>query len=322
MLFNPQSELASVFSPESDRWISGLDNRDLARLIYVILSWREDLKAGFGFPGVVDHLIPATIADVRKLDRLKSLKRWHKDFSDGQLFHPFMSDVIGDTICADLLDYIARDRNRLGMELRLHSRLQRYFTIRNGTLYDGEGLRVSILVGRQQYGGQRRDVATAVMDVMRERYEMIERVYYHHKKAAVTSMLVKLVDLLPPDLRPRDDEEIYPAPWAAAQNSPALPPHLTHLSDDEFVHYAAHAVADDSPEACGTRLRLFNGLRYRRLGIYRTLLVIDYSTVNGSAHTLQYFMREMREGHPDANSGRRALERMLSTAIMQTTEMF
>jgi DNA primase len=40
------------------------------------------------------------------------------------MFHPFMSDIVGNTICGDLLDYLPRDRQNLGMEARLHTRLQ------------------------------------------------------------------------------------------------------------------------------------------------------------------------------------------------------
>ena len=48
---------------------------------------------------------------------------------------------------------------------------------------------------------------------MRERYEMAERVYYHHKKAAASAMLAKMLEMVPENRRPRDDEQVYPAPW-------------------------------------------------------------------------------------------------------------
>src|SRR5258708_10112526 len=142
-------------------------------------------------------------------------------------------------ICSDMLEYLPRDRTYLGMEARHHSRLQRYFTIRQGSLYPPEeGLRMSIMVTRGAHGGQRRDVATAVLDIMRERYEMAERVYYHHKKASASAMLAKLVELTPENPRPRDDDKIYPAPWGsleAGRRQP--PPHMTHLSDAGLIQY-------------------------------------------------------------------------------------
>ena len=133
------------------------------------------------------------------------------EFMRDGLFHPFMSDVVGTTICADLLDYLPRDRQNLGMEPRFHTRLQRYLTVRPGTLYPGEGLRLSTMVTRKQHGGQRKDVATAVLDIMRERHEMSERVFYHHKKSAAGAMLAKLVAIAGTG-KPRDGGSIYPAP--------------------------------------------------------------------------------------------------------------
>jgi HD superfamily phosphohydrolase len=59
------------------------------------------------------------------------------------MFYPFMSDIVGNTICADLLDYLPRDRMNLGMEWRNHARLLRYFTIRPGSLF---GMAFSIKV--------------------------------------------------------------------------------------------------------------------------------------------------------------------------------
>ena len=298
MLFHEQSELADVFSEQRARWIGGLKNEDVCRLIYVILSWKEDIRnednhVDVGFREVLDSELQKC-GTGNRAERLVALRTWHAAFVEGQLFHPFMSDAIGDTICADLLDYIARDRQHVGMELRFHSRLQRYFTIRPGSLYPEEGLRVSIRVGKSESQEQRRDVATAVMDVMRDRYEMIERIYYHHKKAAATCMAMKLLDLVPRELRPRDDDSLYPAPWSAGY-VPTIP-HLIHLSDSEIIRYAAEVEFESSDEARQVRAGLYAGLRYQRRLVYRTLVVIDYeAVVQHSKFGLNYIVAEMRQ---------------------------
>src|SRR2546425_3507535 len=170
MLFDEDSELARVFSDTASPWLDRLSNEDLRRLIFVILSWKEDVERGVGFP----QLLAEAIGEAEKsgrgddLQRLQSLRTWHSDLERRTLFHPFLSDLVGNTICADLLDYLPRDRANLGMEYRLHSRLQRYLAVRPGTLYPEEGHRLAIMVVRRGRGGQRRDVATAVLDVMRE----------------------------------------------------------------------------------------------------------------------------------------------------------
>ncbi len=185
MLFDESSELAQVFSDDMHKpWIPGLKNSDLRKLIYLILNWKEKIDPPTSFA----KLLQAELAEAKNegnQQRLQQLQDIYKDMTDRRLFHPFMSDIVGNTICADLLDYLPRDRMSLGMDYSLHDRLLRYFTIRLGTLYPPEeGLRLSILVTRKGRGGQRRDVATAVLDIMRERYQMAERVFYHHKKAA------------------------------------------------------------------------------------------------------------------------------------------
>lgn len=314
MLFNDQSDLRRVFSDSLPCWIGNLANADLAKLIYVILSWKEKVDPSKGFETLLAEQLQRVGKDTPSFRRITCLKNWHQELRNKNLFHPFMSDVIGNTICADLLDYLPRDRKNLGMEPRFHARLQRYFTIREGTLYAGEGLRVSIMVTRKGRGGQRRDVATAVLDIMRERYEMAERVFYHHKKAAASVTLAKLVELAG-SAKPRDDEGIYPAPWdenPAPSNGTV--PHMAHLSDVGLIDYLG-AVPLESQRDRDLQRRLHAALRFRRASLYRTLLVIDSAVPSASKHPISYFACELRGAEEEpTNQGRLALERELAKA--------
>lgn len=314
LLFNEQSQIRRIFGDEYDPWIRGIGNKtgipniELLRLVYVILSWKEDVEQPAGFKAILDRQkakLKAT--DSQRRQRLENLESWYDDFSDRGMFQPFISDIIGNTICADLLDYLPRDRMNLGMEVRTHDRLQRYLTIRDGTLYKNEGKRVSIMVTRRYRGGQRRDVATAVLDIMRERYEMAERVYYHHKKAAASAMLAKLVELAP-DVKPTDDSPIYPAPWTGDTK----PKHMVHFTDTTFVDYVG--TAETSPEARALQRRLYVGIRYDRRAIYRTLLVVDSDVVQMSARPCAFFAAELRKGKDGrpGNEGRQELENDLA----------
>lgn len=309
MLFNESSDLAKVFSDARTPWLQKLSNSEIRQLIYLILSWKDDIEAPSAFTTVVENA--KTKASGAALQRLEGISNMYKKLSDAGLFHPFMSDVVGNTICADLLDYLPRDRQHLGMEPRFHTRLQRYLTIRRGTLYAGEGLRVSIMVTRKGHGGQRKDVATAVLDIMRERYEMAERVYYHHKKAAASAMLAKLVELVGPERKPRDDEKIYLAPWTVGANRAAVP-HMTHLSDQELLDYLGSAPLDGA-EAEALRRHLYTGLRYRREDVYRTLLVVDHSLADASKHSVSYFANQLRgDKYSPSSAGRAKLENTLA----------
>jgi hypothetical protein len=206
--------------------------------------------------------------------------------SGERLYHPFMSDVVGNTICADLLDYLPRDQTNLGLEPKSQNRIQRYFFIGTGTDKSGGGLRLRIMVCRADKGGQRRDVATTVLDVMRERYEMAERVFYHHKKAAASAMLAELFELAKNP--PRDGEDIYPAPWTAAEpgcSDHRRGPHLVHLSDEQIIDYLG-TKADVPNGSAPLQRTLWVGLRYRKL--FRTLLVVDMDLAQQA---------EIREAH-------------------------
>jgi len=321
MLFNSASGVARVFSSVFPRWIDppggsgdGITNEELGQLVYVILNWKERVSPPTSFSNLLEKEISAarmkSRADSER--RLLSLQSWYHAFRTATLYHPFMSDVIGNTICADLLDYLPRDRMNLGMESRQHARLHRYFTIAPGSLYLGEGLRMSIMVTRKGRGGQRRDVATAVLDIMRERYEMAERVYYHHKKAAASTMLAKLAEFASSaGQRPRDDDAPYPSPWVADEQKINGSPHVLHLSDADLIEYLGKTVTV-TPELEQIRHDLYRGLRFRREDMFRTLLVIDVPLVQATKHPVDYFAQVFRGPEGDPNSaGRLAVERAL-----------
>jgi HD superfamily phosphohydrolase len=319
LLFNPSSSLNAVFSAEKP-WVGKLPNEKLQRLIYVVLSWKETIEPPSGFEKVLNREL-ASVEKGLRVKRLQNLKAWHEEFvrpdpdlPTAKLFHPFMSDIIGNTICADLLDYLPRDRMNLGMEPRLHTRLQRYFTVRPGTLYSDEGLRASIMVTRKLRGGQRRDVATAVLDIMRERYEMAERVFYHHKKSSASAMLAKLVELAA-DKKPRDDEAIYPAPWDGKAADSKIP-HMTHLSDAGLIEYLRN-VETANP---ALQENLCKALRYRRKDMYRTLLIVDTELANSSKHSVEYFAHDIRGSDDGEINGRGKLEGALQNAAKGTDE--
>lgn len=312
MMFNDSSGLADIFSDNRSPWLQNLSNTELRRLIYVLLNWKDDIDRLEGFDSVLARKIDLEKAGSRRR-RLEEVREWYNDFTGRKLFHPFMSDIVGNTICADLLDYLPRDRQHLGMEPRFHTRLQRYLTIRAGTLYRSEGLRISIMVTRHGKGGQRRDVATAVLDIMRERYEMAERVYYHHKKAAASAMLAKLVELAGPELKPRGEESIYPAPWSNGEREISVP-HMAHLSDQALIDYLGN-LPQGSPDIRQLRTKLHIGLRFRRAALYRTLLVIDGSLADAGNHSVGFMVNELRgDGDTRPNSGRTELEASLARA--------
>lgn len=98
---------------------------------------------------------------------------------------PWMIEVVSGTVCSDLLDYLARDALFCGLPLRYDERLYRYLTL------DDDGhLTFSIAKG----GLMREDAITELVQLLRIRYMLSERVYYHHAKVASGAMVSRMVE--------------------------------------------------------------------------------------------------------------------------------
>lgn len=97
---------------------------------------------------------------------------------------PLVSDLVSGTICSDLLDYLARDSFFTGIRRTYDERLFRYFALREGRL-----------VLRLAKGGLRReDAFSEVVHLLRLRYTLTERVYFHHAKVSSGALISKLVE--------------------------------------------------------------------------------------------------------------------------------
>lgn len=62
MLFDPASELAAVFQERSEPWIGDIPNETLRQLIYVILSWTEQVDPAEGFDEILQKELSRTTA--------------------------------------------------------------------------------------------------------------------------------------------------------------------------------------------------------------------------------------------------------------------
>jgi uncharacterized protein len=92
--------------------------------------------------------------------------------------------IISHTICSDLLDYIRRDVRFCGLKMDYDDRLFRYFQVENGRL----------ILNLQHNGLFRHDAFSEVIHLLRIRYFLTERVYYHHAKIAAGAMISRAVE--------------------------------------------------------------------------------------------------------------------------------
>ncbi|MCO5165981.1 MAG: HD domain-containing protein [Planctomycetes bacterium] len=97
---------------------------------------------------------------------------------------PVVSDVVAGTVSADLLDYLARDAHATGIRRAYDERVFRYMDLDDGRL----------VLRLQKRGLPREDAFSEVIHLLRLRYTLSERVYFHHAKVASGALVSKLVE--------------------------------------------------------------------------------------------------------------------------------
>src|SRR5690606_14624812 len=103
--------------------------------------------------------------------------------------YPFVHDIVGNTICADLIDYLQRDHLHTGLPIALGSRFINGAQVLTAD-HPTHPHRMAVRVSRNAQ--LRHDVLTEILKYLRYRYELSERVLYHHTKLAADAMLAKL----------------------------------------------------------------------------------------------------------------------------------
>src|SRR5206468_2523097 len=97
----------------------------------------------------------------------------------------YRSDIVGGAISADLLDYLRRDTYFCGLSQYYDERVFESFIIENGRL----------VMNLEKQGRLRQDALSELVNLLRIRYTLSERVYYHHTKVSSGAMISKAVEL-------------------------------------------------------------------------------------------------------------------------------
>lgn len=152
-------------------------------------------------------------------------------------------NMIGNTLCADLLDYIHRDWYHVGKPFEREDRIYQYMEIRN---------RTSLSVKADAPDDQRRDHTdvfvlnlgtnvghtpkirtdgiSAILSLLEKRYELAETVLYHKTKLAAGAMLGRALHEL----------------WSGADTA-TLPNRVLNLSDEELLEHALQEASGREP---------------------------------------------------------------------------
>ncbi|MBS3873291.1 MAG: HD domain-containing protein [Firmicutes bacterium] len=141
----------------------------------------------------------------------------------------YLTDIVKSTIDADVLDYLRRDAYFAGLVHNYDDRVLESFTVVDGRL-------VYRLVHK---GLPRPDARSELVHLLRLRYYLTERLYYHHAKIAASVMLAKVV-----------------------QKVGFSEAHLAQLTDELLLEDCRrHAVESSDHDL----LSLFEALKWRRL---------------------------------------------------------
>jgi len=106
-----------------------------------------------------------------------------------QLPRPYIADIVGNTICADLVDYSKRDIYFTGLTAGFDERFLSYVYV---TKVNNKYRLVFRLI-KPKTGERRRDVLSELMDLLRVRYSLAEKVYYQKTKMIASAMLISAV---------------------------------------------------------------------------------------------------------------------------------
>ncbi len=213
LLFDERSNIYRAFE-ESQPFIKGIDNNKLKRLIYVILKYRikigneDDPYKIKDFEEILTEELERLRNSKEKDDerelRVQSVQQQlndYKEFTNEGLFHPFMADIVSNTICADLLDYLERDGLYCGLEIRVNKRIYAYFVITPDSITKKPHLVLRVI---DHKGILRTDAEDGIIKTMHYRHELASTVYYHREKVAADIMLSSALSKMgyPPDNNP------------------------------------------------------------------------------------------------------------------------
>jgi len=109
---------------------------------------------------------------------------------DGREFRlSVLRDLVGNTVCADLIDYLQRDWHHIGRPRHLDTRLLQYMEI----VTDGRESRLVVNLRSNQDGRSRPDVMSAILELLENRYHLWEAALLHRTKTCASAMLERAI---------------------------------------------------------------------------------------------------------------------------------
>ena len=166
-----------------------------------------------------------------------------EDFTKNIKNDVFIHDIVSNTICADLLDYLQRDNYFCNLNISLEYRFLKYLYLASPS--NGEYInkatkgckRVFIRLIKDGETGPRRDLLTDISRLLEARYMVGERAYFHHTKIIAGSMLGRAISSFSNDLSAHliEPEAFLENLFCSCSDDVAIDRLLQHEHCSEFV---------------------------------------------------------------------------------------
>ena len=206
-LLHDIGHIAAGHTNEDELGLAGRHDSD-ARLSLVFDSDKYADAEGRTLARLIDELyelyLPPKLKDVAPSEILRLLIRGRAtDLSSdphsvlegrlqdcNQLRLSVCRDVIGNTICADLLDYLHRDWYHIGKPRPFDERILQYMELRSNPGGGGAGAnRCTFVISLGRRPKIRTDAVSAILELLEWRYQLAESVLFHRTKLAAAAML-------------------------------------------------------------------------------------------------------------------------------------
>ncbi len=216
-------------------WIKGVESERLGELIDRLYKKYIDPKE-------------VTAAPRQILKKLISKDEKPSDKPFAGIRISVCRDIVGNTICADLLDYLHRDWNHIGKPRFFDRRLFEYMQIR----YDQCDGVPKFVISYGQRSRPKRDAITSILDLLESRYNLGESVLFHPTKCAAAAMLERGIWELHSSI-PRDEQIVW------LKN---LENKLLEFSDEQMISWL---LEESIARECNSATSIFQGLLGREL---------------------------------------------------------
>lgn len=117
----------------------------------------------------------------------------HREKLHRSWYQPFRHDIIGDTLSADLIDYLARDQARLGIGSKLDLKLLNSYTLVSETTSKAEGTfsqyRCALDLNDRKRGTFRSERLNDIFRLLDLRHQIHEKAVHHRAVQSAVAML-------------------------------------------------------------------------------------------------------------------------------------